>query len=154
MSAPAIAYRQDRTPAIEAIRALYAAAPLRRPIHDPARIRRMFEGSNVVISAYDGDRLVGLLRGWTDFAFDGYICDLAVHPAYQKAGVGRTLLDRALAIGEGVQWVLLASPIARDYYAHVGWEKVENGWKLNRDGWNPGSMEAYQSQHADLAAKA
>ncbi len=150
----AVTYHQDRWPAVDAIRALYAAAPLRRPIHDPERIRRMFEAANVVLSAYDGDRLVGLLRGWTDFAYDGYICDLAVHPAYQKAGVGRGLLDRALAIGEGVQWVLLASPIARDYYAHVGWEKVENGWKVVRDGWTPSSLEAYQAQHADLAAKA
>ena len=150
----ALEYHLDRTPALEAIRALYAAAPLRRPIHDPARIRRMFEGSNVVISAWDGERLVGLLRGWTDFAFDGYVCDLAIHPAYQKAGVGRALLDRTLALGEGVQWVLLASPIARDYYAHVGWEEVENGWKMARDGWNPGSMEAYQAQHADLARRA
>lgn len=149
-----IAYHLDRWPALEAIRALYAAAPLRRPIHEPDRIRRMFEGSNVVISAYDRDRLVGLLRGWTDFAYDGYVCDLAVHPAYQKAGVGRGLLDRALALGEGVQWVLLASPIAKDYYAHVGWEKVENGWKVNRDGWNPGSLAEYQAQHADLAARA
>ncbi len=151
---PVPTYHLDRRPNVEAIRALYAAAPLRRPIHDPERIRRMFEGSNIVISAYEGDRLVGLLRGWTDFAFDGYICDLAVHPAHQKVGVGRGLLDRALALGEGVQWVLLASPIARDYYAHVGWEKVENGWKVVRDGWNPGSLEAYQAEHADLAAKA
>jgi len=150
----AIAYHRDRTPALEAIRALYAAAPLRRPVHDPERIRRMFEGSNVVISAWDGDRLVGLLRGLTDFAYDGYVSDLAVHPAYQKAGVGRGLLDRALGLGEGIQWVLLASPIARDYYAHVGWEKVENGWKMNRDGWNPGSLAEYQAQHAELAAKA
>jgi GNAT superfamily N-acetyltransferase len=149
-----LTFRQDRRPEVEAIRALYAASPLRRPIHDPERIRRMFEASNVVISAYVGDRLVGLLRGWTDFAYDGYICDLAIHPAFQKTGVGRDLLDRALAIGEGVQWVLLASPIARDYYAHVGWEKVENGWKLPRKGWNPPSMEDYQAQHADLAGKA
>ena len=149
-----LTYHLDRRPDIEAIRALYAAAPLRRPIHDPERVRRMFEGSNVVLSAYAGNRLVGLLRGWTDFAYDGYVCDLAVHPAYQKAGVGRQLLDRALALGEGVQWVLLASPIARDYYAHVGWEKVENGWKVVRDGWNPGSLEAYQAEHADLAGRA
>jgi GNAT superfamily N-acetyltransferase len=147
-------FHVDRHPTLEAIRALYAAAPLRRPIHDSDRIRRMFEGSNVVISAYDGDRLVGLLRGLTDFVYDGYVCDLAVHPAFQKAGVGRRLLDMALKLGDGIQWVLLASPIARDYYAHVGWEKVENGWRISRDGWNPGSMEDYQAQHADLAAKA
>ena len=147
-------FHLDRRPEVEAIRALYAASPLRRPIHDPERIRRMFEGANVVISAYAGDRLVGLLRGWTDFVYDGYVCDLAIHPAFQKAGVGRQLLDLAQGLGEGIQWVLLASPIARDYYARVGWEKVNNGWRLVRDGWNPGSIEAFQAEHADLAARA
>jgi GNAT superfamily N-acetyltransferase len=149
-----LSFHLDRRPDVEAIRALYAASPLRRPIHDPERIRRMFEGSNVVISAYAGERLVGLLRGWTDFVFDGYLCDLAIHPEFQKAGVGRRLLDLVQGLGEGVQWILLASPLARDYYAHVGWERVENGWKLPRNGWNPGSMEAFQTEHADLAAKA
>jgi len=149
-----LTYRVDHRPEVEAIRALYAAAPLRRPIHDPERIRRMFEGSNVVISAYDGDRLVGLLRGWTDFVWDGYVCDLAVHPAFHKAGVGRRLLELAQGLDEGIQWVLQAAPLAKDYYAHVGWVKIENGWKLDRSGWKPGPYEAYQAEHADLAAKA
>jgi GNAT superfamily N-acetyltransferase len=149
-----LSFHLDRRPDVEAIRALYAASPLRRPIHDPERIRRMFEGSNVVISAYTGNRLVGLLRGWTDFVYDGYVCDLAIHPEFQKASVGRRLLDLAQGLGEGIQWVLLASPLARDYYAHLGWERVEAGWKLPRKGWNPGPMEAFQAEHADLAAKA
>ena len=149
-----LTFRLDRIPPMDAIRALYAAAPLRRPIHDPERIRRMFEDSNVVISAYDGDRLVGLLRGWTDFVWDGYVCDLAVHPAFQKAGVGRQLLDLAVGLGEGIQWVLQAAPLARDYYAHVGWAKIENAWKMERSGWKPGPYEAYQAEHADLAARA
>jgi GNAT superfamily N-acetyltransferase len=151
---PEVTFHLDRRPEVEAIQALYAASPLRRPIHDQNRIRSMFEGSNVVISAYSGERLVGLLRGWTDFVYDGYVCDLAIHPAFQKAGLGRRLLDLAMGLGEGVQWILLASPIAKDYYAHIGWEPVENGWKLCRDGWNPGSVEAFQAQHADLAARA
>lgn len=150
----AVTFHLDRRPAVEAIRALYAAAPLRRPIHDPERIRRMFEGSNVVITAYAGDRLVGVLRGWTDFVYDGYVCDLAIHPAFQKSGTGRRLLDLAKGLGEGIQWVLLASPIAKDYYAHVGWEHLANAWRFARNGWNPASMEAYQAEHADLAAKA
>ena len=150
-----LTYHLDRRPDVEAIRALYAAAPLRRPIHDPETIRRMFAGANVVISAYEGERLVGLLRGWTDYVFDGYVCDLAIHPTQQKAGVGRRLLELAQGLGADIQWVLLASPIARDYYARVGWEKVENGWKLARSGWPPStSTEAWQAEHADLAAKA
>ena len=149
-----LSFHLDRRPEVEAIRALYAASPLRRPIHDPERIRRMFEGSNVVSSAYLGDRLVGLLRGWTDFAYDGYVCDLAIHPEVQKAGVGRRLLDLAQGLGEGIEWILQASPLARDYYAHIGWEKVENGWRLPRKGWKAGSIEAFQAEHAALAAKA
>jgi GNAT superfamily N-acetyltransferase len=149
-----LTFHLDRRPTLEAVRALYAAAPLRRPIHEPERIRQMFEGSNVVISAFEGDRLVGLLRGWTDFVYDGYVCDLAIHPAFQKAGVGRRLLELAQGLGEGIEWVLQASPIARDYYAHVGWKKVENGWRMSRDGWTPGSLEAFQAEHADLARRA
>lgn len=149
-----LTFSLDRRPEVDAIRALYAASPLRRPIHEPERIRRMFEGSNVVITAHAGDRLVGILRGWTDFVYDGYVCDLAVHPEYQKAGVGRRLLDLAKGLGEGIQWVLLASPIAKDYYAHVGWDQVANGWRIIRNGWNPASMEDYQAEHAALAAKA
>jgi GNAT superfamily N-acetyltransferase len=144
----------DRRPEVEAIRALYAVSPLRRPIDDPDRIRRMYEGSNVVISAYQGERLVGLLRGWTDFVFDGYVCDLAVHPAFQKAGVGRRLLDLAHGLGEGIQWILLASSIAKDYYAHLGWQWVDAGWTLPRAPWYTGTMEDYTAQHAELAAKA
>lgn len=150
-----LTYHLDRRPDVEAIRALYASAPLRRPIQDAETIRRMFEAANVVVSAYEGERMVGLLRGWTDFVFDGYVCDLAIHPAYQNGGVGRRLLDLAQSLGSGIQWVLLASPIARDYYAHLGWERLENGWKLPRSGWPPaGSIEIWQAQHADLAAKA
>ena len=149
-----LSFHLDRRPDVEAIRALYAAAPLRRPIQDPDRIRRMFEGSNVVISAFERERLVGLLRGWTDFVYDGYVCDLAVHPALQKAGVGRHLLDLAQGLGEGIRWVLLASPIARDYYAHLGWEGLGNAWELSRKGWDQGPIEAFQAEHADLAARA
>ena len=61
-----------------------AAAPLRRPIGEPARIQAMLDHANLVLSAWDGARLMGLLRGWTDFVYDGYICDLAVHPGYHR----------------------------------------------------------------------
>jgi GNAT superfamily N-acetyltransferase len=117
-----LSFHLDRRPEVEAIRALYAASPLRRPIHD--------------------------------FVFDGYVCDLAIHPDFQKAGVGRRLLDLAQGLGEGIEWILQASPLARDYYAHIGWERVGNGWRLPRSGWKAGTTEAFQAEHADLAAKA
>ena len=123
-----IKYTDSNRPDTTEVVALYAAALLRRPIDDPDRIARMYAGSPVVITARDEGRLVGILRGWTDGAFDGYVCDLAVHPEYQRAGIGRELLARCEARSPEVQWVLRASVIAGRYYEHVGWSKIENGW--------------------------
>lgn len=148
-----IRFQHAPRPALDAIAALYAASPLRRPIGDPARLKAMFDHANVVISAWDGERLAGLARGWTDHAFDGYICDLAVHPAYQGRSVGRRLLEEARTLGPGIQWVLSASPLARDYYAHLGWEPITTGWKLQREDPLP-SYEDFRAEFAHLAEKA
>lgn len=148
-----IRYQHNFIPDLEAICALYAASPLRRPIGEPERMRAMFQHSNVVISAWKEDRLVGLLRGWTDFAFDGYVCDLAIHPAHQKAGIGKRLLEEAQSLGQGVRWVLLASPLAKDYYAHVGWSALNNAWMLSLGEPMP-DYETFQSRFAELAKKA
>ncbi|MGH8430477.1 MAG: GNAT family N-acetyltransferase [Solimonas sp.] len=129
-----INYRSDRRPEAAAIAALYRSSPLNRPVDDVARIGRMYEGSNIVITAWDAERLVGILRGWTDFAYDGYVCDLAIAPDCQKSGIGRALLDQALAINPEVQRVLRASKIAANYYEHIGWQKIENGWMWPRKG--------------------
>jgi hypothetical protein len=32
-----------------------------------------------------------------------------------------------------VQWVLRASKIAADYYQHIRWQKIENGWSWPRE---------------------
>ncbi len=146
--------RPHHRPSLDAIRGLYAASPLRRPIQEPERIRRMFDHSNVIHSAWEGGRLVGLLRGWTDGAFDGYVCDLAVHPEYQKTGVGRRLLDLLAPEYPDVRWILLASPLAKDYYAHVGWTALDNAWALSRPGGEMPSYEAFVAENAELAARA
>jgi GNAT superfamily N-acetyltransferase len=145
----AILYRHDLRPEAAAIARLYDSAGLIRPTRDLDRIRRMYAGSNVVWTAWDpaqngaeagnaegGGRLAGILRGWTDGAYDGYVCDLAVHADYQKQGIGRELLARVAAHhGRQVQWVLRAAPIAKTYYQHLGWKPIENGWYVPREEW-------------------
>jgi ribosomal protein S18 acetylase RimI-like enzyme len=131
----AIAYRADARPDAALIAALYRASPLYRPVDDQARIAAMYAGSNLVLTAWDEGRLVGILRGWTDGAYDGYVCDLAVLPDYQKQGVGRRLLELCTERDPRIQWVLRASKLASDYYRHLGWEKIENGWEWKRAPW-------------------
>lgn len=138
-------------PPLEQVVRLYAAAALRRPVRDLPRLRKMFENSNVVRAAWHGDRLVGVLRGWTDGAFDGFVPDLAVDPREQRNGVGRALLDSLAVLGDGIQWVLLASPLAPDYYQHHGWELAPMARLLPRQGWDPGTPQAWAESHRDLA---
>jgi ribosomal protein S18 acetylase RimI-like enzyme len=130
-----VTYRTDVRPDAAVISALYAAAPLIRPVHDLQRIGRMYAASSVVVTAWRGDELVGILRGLTDGAFDGYVCDLAVHPAVQNLGIGRQLLARVREISPQIQWILRASKIAANYYEHLGWQKIENGWFVPREPW-------------------
>ena len=126
---PSITYSLAKRPDARTIADLYRAAELRRPIDDVNRIARMYTSSPLVVTAWDGPRLVGIMRAWTDGAFDGYICDLAVHPEFQTRGIGRELLRRCVSQSSSeVQWVLRASVIAATYYEHLGWQRIENGW--------------------------
>lgn len=147
--------RLHHRPELPAIQALYAVSPLRRPVLDVPRLTQMFDAANVIHSAWEGDRLVGLLRGWTDGAFDGYLCDLAVHPEFQKAGVGKALMEPLFTEFPQVRWVLLASPLAEGYYGHVGWKPLENAWVKSHPDQQPmPSYAEYQALVAHLADRA
>lgn len=128
-----INYRQDTRPAIEAIIDLYESSGLNRPANDHERISKMYEHSNLVISAWDKDKLVGISRSLTDFCYCCYVSDLAVRQEYKCAGIGKRLIELTKEIvGEGSMLLLLSAPAAMDYYPKIGLEKVENGFILKR----------------------
>jgi len=60
---PSITYSLTERPDAGPIADLYRAAELRRPIDDVNRIARMYAGSPIVVTAWDGARLVGIVRG-------------------------------------------------------------------------------------------
>jgi predicted N-acetyltransferase YhbS len=105
----------------------------RRPVDDLPRIERMLAHANLVVCARDGDVLVGVARALTDFSFCCYLSDLAVDHAYQRQGIGKELIAQVQeASGEEAMVLLLAAPAALEYYGHIGMEKVDNGWILQR----------------------
>ena len=112
---------------------LFLRAGLKRPSDDMERIGRMLAGANLIITARDGERLVGIARALTDFAYCCYLSDLAVDAEYQKQGIGselvRLLRER---IGEEVMLLLLSVPDAMIYYPKIGFSKIENGWTILR----------------------
>ena len=112
---------------------LYGNCGLPRPIDDEARITEMFANSNLVISAWFGEELVGIARSITDFVWCCYLSDLAIRKDFQKSGVGKTLVEMTReTVSEKSMVLLLSVPDALEYYPKIGMMKVENGFIFNR----------------------
>ena len=121
---------------LDGVIALYRSSTLgaRRPVDDRERMRAMLANANLVVTAWDGDRLVGIARSLTDFAYCTYLSDLAVDAAYQRHGVGKELMRRTQKAGGRATVFLFAAPAAVDYYPHVGF-RAGSGWMLGeKDG--------------------
>jgi ribosomal protein S18 acetylase RimI-like enzyme len=105
----------------------------RRPVSEPARIQKMLEHGNVLITAWQGDLLVGVSRALTDFSFCCYLSDLAVDIAFQHQGIGKELIRRThVASGDQTTLILLAAPAAINYYPKIGMEQYIHCFKINR----------------------
>ena len=64
----------------------------RRPLNDIPRIEEMLKNTNLLLTAWDGNLLVGLARSVTDYAYCCYVSDLCVMETYQRHGIGKKLL--------------------------------------------------------------
>jgi hypothetical protein len=60
----------------------------RRPVDDRRIMSDMLRHANLVITAWDGELLVGIARTLTDFSYVGYLADLAVRASHQRRGIG------------------------------------------------------------------
>ena len=128
-----ISYKVDVIPTAEQIIELYNKAALPRPINDPERIKKMFDNSNLVVSAWDADKLVGVCRTITDWVWCSYLADLAVNPDYKKSGIGKKLIELTKEkVGEESMIFLLSVPTAMDYYPKVGFTKEDRGFMIPR----------------------
>ncbi|KAA5540363.1 GNAT family N-acetyltransferase [Adhaeribacter rhizoryzae] len=131
-----ITYRQGNNLDLDAVIELYRESTLgeRRPIADRARMAAMLQNANLVITAWDGVKLIGISRALTDFAYVTYLSDLAVHQAYQKQGIGKELIRRTKAAADPrASLILLAAPAAEKYYPHIGFTHMPQAWRINAD---------------------
>ncbi len=127
-----ITYRTGNQLDLDQVIELYRASTLdeRRPVDDRKRMRAMLANANLVITAWDGEKLVGISRSLTDFAYATYLSDLAVHAEYQRSGIGRELIRRTQEEGGDAKVILLAAPAAVDYYARIGMTQHPSAWML------------------------
>lgn len=106
---------------------------IKRPTTELPRIVRMFAAPCLVFSAWDEEKLVGISRSLTDYAYCCYLSDLAVDKEYQGYGIGQELVQRTKAlIGDEVSLILLSAPDAVSYYPQIGFELTNNAYLIKR----------------------
>ena len=104
----------------------------RRPINDNECLKGMVENSNLIVSAWHNDQLVGISRCVIDFHYACYLSDLAVHLEYQKLGIGRELqVITQNELGPKCKLILIAAPAANGYYPKLGYSHNDRCWVLN-----------------------
>ena len=128
-----IHYRTGNDLNLDQVIELYRASTLgeRRPVDERERMAAMMRHANLVITAWEGELLVGISRSLTDFAYITYLSDLAVRMSHQRLGIGKQLMRRTQAAAPQAKIVLLAAPAAEQYYPHVGFTHHPQAWILN-----------------------
>lgn len=98
----------------------------RRPVNDHGRLADMLRHANLLLTAWDGEKLVGVSRCATDFAYFCYCSDLAVDKAYQGHGLGTRLLKATRAmIHPKATLYLISAPAALGFYERIGLTRID-----------------------------
>lgn len=118
---------------IDEVIALYEKAELPRPTHDKQRMEQMVANSNLIVSAWSDEKLVGICRCITDWVWCCYLSDLVVDTTVKNSGIGRQMVELVKEkVSEHCMILLLSVPTAMDYYPKLGFAKDDRAFTLSR----------------------
>lgn len=83
------------------------------------------KNSTLVISAWNGERLVGAARVLSDTIFRSYLLDLVVDPEYQRRGIGREIVKRCIAYYPDSHWLVGSADDAVCFYNKCGFTSTK-----------------------------
>lgn len=111
---------------------LYRIAPLGQK--EPADLQVVFSNSMFRCFVYDAGRLIAAGRALADGRDCSYICDIAVHPAYQGQGLGREMVSRLVELSQGHKKIILyAAPGKEGFYRRLGFKRMATAMGIFKD---------------------
>lgn len=108
---------------------LYEDAGWKIYTSNPERLCKAISNSLYVLSVWDDNKLVGLLRAVGDGLTIVYIQDILVLRDYQRQGIGRQLIKTTLEKYSGVRQIVLLTDEKEDttsFYENTGFRKVNS----------------------------
>lgn len=102
---------------------LYRVAPLGNK--NSAVLKTVFAASMFKCFVYDAGRLIGAGRVLADGVDCAYLCDVAVHPSHQGAGVGKAIVSTLVDLSKGHKKIILyAVPGKEPFYRKFGFKRM------------------------------
>lgn len=128
-----IKYQIEQTISVEEFKSVLVNSTLgeRRPIDDDETLSKMLEHGNLIVTARENGKLIGIARSLTDFNYCTYLSDLAVDENYQKMGIGKELIRQTKIASPKAKLILLSAPKAVNYYPKIGMTKWEQCYVLD-----------------------
>ncbi|MGQ7355874.1 GNAT family N-acetyltransferase [Streptococcus suis] len=124
-----ITYTKNPQLDFPAVLDLYTSVGWTSYTNRPDMLQKALERSLLILAAFDGDRLVGLLRAVGDGYSIVFIQDILVLPTYQRQGIGRQLLEQTIAYFPGIYQLHLLTDNTektRSFYEALGFTVVES----------------------------
>lgn len=110
----------------------------RRPMDNRACLASMVLNADILMTAWDGEEVIGVARSVTDFSYCCYLSDLAVDQRWQDKGIGSGLIEATAArLAPDCSLIVLSAPAATDFYPKAGFQRHDNAW-IRRAGDQPG----------------
>ncbi len=88
-----ILYKRDNSYSADDVKELFLSVDWLSGKY-PERLKRALDNCETVITAWDGNKLIGLINAIDDGELNVYIHYLCVNPEYQGIGIGRELLKQ------------------------------------------------------------
>jgi len=89
---------------------------------DVHRLEKMVNNSQIVITAWEDEKMIGFARCITDYVFNGQINNLVVHEEYRGKGIGKSLINNILENNKQVTFILRGDPENESFYKSLGFE--------------------------------
>lgn len=95
--------------------------------HFPDKLVVAMKNFKTVISAWDGEKLVGMICAMDDGIMNAYVHYLLVRPEYQGQSIGKELVERVKEIYKDyLRVVVVAYNEELAFYEHCGFKKVDD----------------------------
>ena len=122
-----ISVRKQDVVKLEDVLHLYQAVGWTNYTNQPQMLEQALPHSLVVYLAFDGEKIVGLIRLVGDGFSSVFVQDLIVLPSYQRQGIGRSLMKEALEDYKDAYQVQLVTEQTEKnvgFYRSIGFETL------------------------------